>query len=71
MNDTIPDSKILDNRIILTENILELIPVDDKRALLLKYKDDRSIKEIAEIMNKTESAIKMQLMRAKLKVNEI
>jgi RNA polymerase sigma factor (sigma-70 family) len=56
---------------ILTESILELIPKDDKRILILKYKDDRSIKEIAEIMNKTESAIKMQLMRAKLKVNEI
>lgn len=39
----------------------------DRTLLLLKYKDGVKIKDIAKMFNKNESAIKMQLKRAKEK----
>ena len=50
---------------------LEQIATDDKAILLMKYQDDMSIKDIAEIMGVTESAIKMRLKRAKEKVKKL
>lgn len=47
---------------------LEKIPLEDKYLLLLKYQDDVSIKELQVLYNANESAIKMKLTRAKLKV---
>ena len=47
--------------------ILEKIPPGDKAILLMKYQDELSIKEIAEALGKTESAVKMQIKRAKTK----
>jgi len=49
------------------KRVLEEIPPGDKIILLMKYQDDLSIKEIAETLNKNESAIKMQIKRAKTK----
>jgi RNA polymerase sigma factor (sigma-70 family) len=45
--------------------ILDDLRVEDKSVLLMKYLDDLSILEIADILKKSESAIKMQLKRAK------
>ncbi len=50
---------------------LEQVSEDDKAILLMKYQDDMSIKEIADIMGVTESAIKMRLKRAKEKVKKL
>ncbi|MBP7821685.1 MAG: RNA polymerase sigma factor [Saprospiraceae bacterium] len=47
--------------------VLDNIAIADKAVLLMKYQDDMSIKEIAESMDKTESAIKMKIKRAKEK----
>ncbi len=47
--------------------VLEQIPIDDKAILLMKYQDDLQIKEIAAILDKTESAVKMKIKRAKHK----
>jgi len=47
--------------------ILEKIPFGDKAILLMKYQDDMSIKEISNAIGKTESAVKMQIKRAKTK----
>lgn len=47
---------------------LELIDPADKMILLMKYQDDMSIKEISEVLEKGESAIKMRLKRAKERV---
>jgi RNA polymerase sigma-70 factor (ECF subfamily) len=38
--------------------------------LLMKYQDDLSIKEISQIVSKSESAVKMQLKRAKAKAQK-
>ncbi len=45
--------------------ILDMLHPQDKAVLLMKYLDGFSIKEIAEVMNKSESAIKMKIKRSK------
>lgn len=47
---------------------LELIPIEDKQILILKYQDYKSIKDLMELHNAGESAIKMRLKRAKEKL---
>lgn len=47
---------------------LELIPSEDKQILMSKYQDFKSIKELMELHNAGESAIKMRLKRAKEKL---
>jgi RNA polymerase sigma-70 factor (ECF subfamily) len=50
---------------------LELISVEDKSLLLLKYQDGASIKELVSLMEIGESAVKMRLKRAKEKLMQI
>ena len=66
-----PDSVILEMETNRLEKVMEKLPVGDKAILDMKYTDDMSIKEIGEVLNKTESAIKMQIMRAKIKAQGI
>lgn len=67
----IPDSVILEMETNRLEKVMEKLPVGDKAILDMKYTDDMSIKEIGEVLSKTESAIKMQIMRAKIKAQGI
>jgi RNA polymerase sigma-70 factor (ECF subfamily) len=53
------------------EQVMDKIPPGDRAILNMKYIDDLSVREIAEVLHKTESAIKMQLMRAKAKAQEV
>lgn len=48
----------------LKELIMEILP-DYRFILLLKYQDGESIENIMKILNKGESAVKMQLKRAR------
>ncbi len=50
---------------------LEMIDPNEKMVLLMKYQDDMPIKEIAQLLELGESAVKMRLKRAKEKVVEI
>jgi RNA polymerase sigma factor (sigma-70 family) len=50
---------------------LDKVSADEKAILLMKYQEDLSIKEIAELFGVTESAVKMRLLRAKEKVKKI
>ncbi len=50
---------------------LEKIPSDEKALILMKYQDDFSIKEIADTLNITESAVKMRLLRSKDKLRKL
>jgi RNA polymerase sigma-70 factor (ECF subfamily) len=63
-----------------TENLvdaLKMLPKDRREMVLLKYRHERTIREIAEIFEISESAVKMRLHRAleelgrKLKDNEV
>jgi RNA polymerase sigma factor (sigma-70 family) len=67
----IPDSILLEMKQDRLAQVLDLLPAGDKAILLMKYIDDLQIRDIAEILNKTESAIKMQIMRAKIKAQSL
>ena len=63
----IEDRRIKEVRLERLKTILEEIPVGDKSILLMKYMDSLSIKEISEMIDKSESAVKMKIKRAKEK----
>lgn len=65
--DEVPDEALLEMEVRQLRTVLDGIPVDDKAVLLMKYQDDMSIRDISELLNKTESAVKMKLKRAKEK----
>lgn len=66
-----PDSVILEMETNRLEKVMDRLPPGDKAILDMKYTDEMSIREIGEVLNKTESAIKMQIMRAKIKSQNI
>lgn len=49
---------------------LEHLTPDEKSLLMMKYQDDFSIRDIADMSNITESAVKMRLKRAKDKLRK-
>ena len=49
---------------------LEKIAPDERTIVLMKYQDDFSIKEIADVFNITESAVKMRLKRTREKLKK-
>ncbi|MCF0056080.1 RNA polymerase sigma factor [Dyadobacter sp. CY356] len=46
---------------------MDQLTVDEKGLLLMKYADEMSIRDIAEILKVTESSVKMRLLRTKEK----
>lgn len=70
-DDEIPDKLLLEIEIKRLKEVLDNIPPGDKAVLLMKYQDEMTIKEIAEILDKTESAIKMKIKRAKVKAQDV
>ena len=67
VEDDVEDRFLLEMNVKRLKVILEDIPTGDKAILLMKYQDEMSIKEIGEILDKSESAIKMKIKRAKQK----
>lgn len=63
----VDDREILETNIHRLKAILDEIPVDDKTILLMKYQDDFSIRDISSAFGKSESAVKMKIMRAREK----
>ncbi|TAE30404.1 MAG: sigma-70 family RNA polymerase sigma factor [Cytophagales bacterium] len=49
---------------------LEFLSPDEKSLLMMKYQDDFSIRDIADMSKLTESAVKMRLKRAKDKLRK-
>jgi RNA polymerase sigma-70 factor (ECF subfamily) len=71
VDDNIPDNEILEVKVNRLSDVLQEMPPDDKSILLMKYQDDFSIKEIAEMIQKSDSAVKMKIYRAKEKFVKI
>lgn len=71
IEDEIDDSFLTEVNVGRLKIILDEIPTQDKSILLMKYQDDMSIREISNILDKSESAIKMQIKRAKQKFKNI
>ncbi len=67
----VPDEFLLAMEVKRLKTILELLPHSDRMILLMKYQDDMSIRDISEVMGKTESAVKMKIKRAKHKAQEL
>lgn len=65
--DDVEDVYLLEMKVKRLKVILEEIPTMDKSILLMKYQDEMSIKEISSITQKSESAVKMKIKRAKQK----
>ena len=63
----VSDYALLEMEVSRLKTVLNLIPVGDKAVLLMKYQDDMQIKDIAQALDKSESAIKMKIKRAKEK----
>mgnify|MGYP002025944473 CR=1 FL=1 len=66
-DDEIEDRRLKEVRLDRLKTILEEIPIADKSILMMKYMDSLSIKEISEMIDKSESAVKMKIKRAKEK----
>lgn len=52
-------------------DLLEQLKPEDKLILLMKYRDDMSIKDIQVAFNISESAVKMRIKRAKEKLKSL
>ncbi len=59
------DAEILEMNVFRLREVFGIMHVEDKSILLMKYQDDLSIKDICEVLNKSESAVKMKILRAK------
>jgi len=67
----VDDTFLLETNISRLKVLLEEIPSGDKTVLMMKYQDDMSIREIGQILDKSESAVKMKIKRAKQKFKNI
>ena len=67
----VPDESIYELKANRLELALTEIGAEDKSILLLKDQDGASIKELCELLDIGESAVKMRLKRAKSKLLEI
>ncbi len=66
--DEIDDTELFELKAGKLVKALEKIAPPEKMILLMKYQDDMSIKEISQILDLGDSAVKMRLKRAKEKV---
>lgn len=67
----VPDEFLLEMEVKHLKAVLEDLPTGDRMILLMKYQDDMSIRDISEVLKKTESAVKMKIKRAKHKAQEL
>lgn len=65
------DAELLEIRVNELDEILSEVKAEEKAILLMKYQDKMSIKELTEVLDTSESAIKMRLKRAREKVLEL
>lgn len=70
-DEEVPDEYLMEMDVKQLKIVLEKLPAGDRAVLLMKYQDEMSIKDISEALDKTESAIKMKIKRAKHKAQEI
>ena len=71
LTEDVPDESLYEMKADRLKKALEMISVEDKSLLLLKYQDGASIKDLVTLMDLGESAVKMRLKRAKERLLEI
>jgi RNA polymerase sigma factor (sigma-70 family) len=67
--DEVVDAQLLENNSLMLAIVLDSMKESDKNILIFKYHDGLSIREISQLVNITESAVKMRLKRAKGQAN--
>lgn len=67
-DDDVDEEDIFELKVSGLEKAIDLIEPADKALLLLKYQDDISVKELQTLLNINESAVKMRLKRARIKL---
>ncbi len=65
------DSIIREISLDRLKEIMNIIDAEDKKILLMKYQDELSIKELAQMLALSEGAVKMRLLRAKEKLRSL
>ncbi|CAG5008766.1 hypothetical protein DYBT9275_04353 [Dyadobacter sp. CECT 9275] len=73
VSDDIDLNTIFDGDDVQAKNLkiaLDQLTVDEKGVLFMKYMDDLSIRDIADIFKITESAVKMRLLRSREKLRK-
>lgn len=70
-DEEVTDEEIFSLTVEKLQEALGLIDPEDKIVLLMKYQGDKSIREIAQLLELGESAVKMRLHRAKKKIVEL
>ncbi|MDT0608599.1 RNA polymerase sigma factor [Croceitalea rosinachiae] len=71
LSEEVPDESIYEMKASRLAKSLDMVSPEDKSILLLKYQDGTSIKELCDLLEIGESAVKMRLKRAKSKLLEI
>ncbi len=71
LTEEVSDESIYEMKTHKLEKALALVSAEDKSILLLKYQDGASIKELGDLYEIGESAVKMRVKRAKAKLMEI
>ncbi len=69
--DEVSDKVLLELELGRLKTVLENLPPGDRAILLMKYQDGMQIRDIAEVLDKTESAVKMKIKRAKARAMQI
>lgn len=64
----VDEEDIFEFKVSNLEKALDLLEPADKAILLLKYQDEISVKEMQTLLNINESAVKMRLKRARIKL---
>lgn len=64
-DDALHDAEILETNVHRLKIVLSELHADDKSILMMKYQDEMTIRDICDVVGKTESAVKMKLLRAK------
>lgn len=64
----VPEDELFDMKVNKLKIALENLDADDKAILLLKYQDDVTVKELMVLHGISESAVKMRLKRARVRV---
>ena len=67
----VPDAELLQMQVSELRYVLSQLSDGDRTILLMKYKEGVKIRDIAALTGRNESAIKMQLKRAKEKAKRI
>jgi RNA polymerase sigma-70 factor (ECF subfamily) len=67
----VSDKELLEIKIERLEVIMDNADSKDKAILMMKYMDNMSIKDMSGILNRSESAVKMSILRAKHRVKKI